>query len=168
MRSDRLRPALRLLTGAGLGTLALGLLDWGAHLPVLTATVAPTIYVFVAHPGSESARLRNAAIGHAVAVIVGIVLIAAFGLWDARSAIGRGHLTLAQALTAGIGVGLTLFILELLGSHHAPAASSVLLITTGLARPGRPLVGLVLGLALVLAASPLLVRAPPAMEPHTH
>jgi hypothetical protein len=77
----------------------------------------------------------------------------------------RGHVTALQAVAAAIGVGITLLLLQLAGSHHAPAASTVLLITTGLARPGRPLLGLIVGLALVLAASPLLVRAPPSPMP---
>ncbi len=34
------------------------------------------------------------------------------------------------------------------------------LITTGLARPGRPLLGLIMGLAVVLALAPALSRLP--------
>lgn len=159
--SPRSRNALRLMIGAGLGTLILGLLDWAAHLPLLTATVGPTIYVFVAHPRSETAKLRNALIGHTTAIAVGVAVIAAFGLWHAQNPVKSGHVTVLQAAAAAIGVGITLLLLELAGSHHAPAASTVLLITTGLAEPGRPLLGLVVGLALVLAVSPLLVRVPP-------
>jgi hypothetical protein len=49
-------------------------------------------------------------------------------------------------------------ILELLHCHHAPAAATVLLITTGLARPGSPLIGLVVGLGIVIVVGPLCAR----------
>jgi hypothetical protein len=58
------------------------------------------------------------------------------------------------------GVALTVFFLELAGSHHAPSAATALLITTGLAKPGAPLIGLVLGLAIVIALGPLIGRIP--------
>ena len=66
-----------------------------------------------------------------------------------------------------LGVGLTVFFLELAGSHHAPAAATALLITTGLAKPGAPLIGLVLGLAIVIALGPLIGRIPSPAVPST-
>ena len=51
-------------------------------------------------------------------------------------------------------------LLEMVGSHHAPSAATALLITTGLAKPGAPLIGLVLGLAIVIALGPLIGRIP--------
>ena len=66
----------------------------------------------------------------------------------------------AQVAAAVLGVGLTVFVLELAGSHHAPSAATALLITTGLAKPGAPLIGLVLGLSFVIALGPLIGRIP--------
>lgn len=118
----RARAALRLLL---LGTLVLfvvGVASRFIQWSLLTAALGPTLYVFLAHPDSETARLRAAVIGHAV--------------------------------------GATLGILELTNTHHAPAASTALLVATGLARPGAPLYGLLIGLAGVIALGPLLGRVP--------
>jgi len=70
--------------------------------------VAPTIYVFLGRPRSESATLRNALIGHVVAVAAGVATIAAFGLWHSRGSVKRGYLTPLQAGAAAVGVGATL------------------------------------------------------------
>ncbi len=126
--------------------------------PVLTSTVGPKAYVFAAHPDSEAARFRNAVVGHAIAVGIGLSSLAAFGLWDHRSVSSLGAPTPGQIGAAAAGVGVTVLALELLGSHHAPAAATALLITTGLAKPGSPLIGLVVGLAVVIAAGPLVGR----------
>jgi len=142
----------------GAAGVAGSLLSW----PVLTSTIGPTAYVFAAHPDTEAARVRHALIGHAVALGVGLASLAAFGLWDHPSVSSLGAPTPAQIGAAAVGVGVTVLALELVGSHHAPAAATALLITTGLAKPGRPLAGLVVGLALVIAAGPLVGRIPVA------
>lgn len=123
--------------------------------PLLTSTLGPTAYVFAAHPTSESARWRNAVLGHSVALASGLAALAAFGLWNEPSAGRNGYATLAQVGASAAAVGVTLLLLELMKSHHAPAAATALLITTGLARPGKPLAGLAVGLAVVLVAAPL-------------
>ena len=128
--------------------------------PLLTSTLGPTAYVFVAHPGQEAPRLRDAAVGHSVGLAVGLVALLAFGLWQAPAATAEEHLPLAQAGAAAAAVAATLMALELLRSHHAPAAATALLVATGLARPGRPLLGLIIGLAVVLAVAPLVARIP--------
>jgi hypothetical protein len=83
-----------------------------------------------------------------------------FGLVRYPSISQTGSPSAAQVAAAVLGVGLTVFVLELAGSHHAPAAATALLITTGLAKPGAPLIGLVLGLAIVIALGPLIGRIP--------
>lgn len=123
--------------------------------PFLTATLGPTAYVFAAHPRSEAARIRNAAFGHAVAIGAGVGALAAFGLWNHASINATGAPSLAQVGAAAVGTGVTVMVLELVGSHHAPAAATALLIATGLAKPGRPLAGLAVGLAIVLILGPL-------------
>jgi len=128
--------------------------------PLLTSTVGPTAYVFAAHPRSEAARFRNALVGHAVAIGCGLSALAIFGLVQYPSVSQTGSPSLAQVAAAMMGVGLTVFLLELAGSHHAPSAATALLVTTGLAKPGAPLIGLVLGLAIVIALGPLIGRLP--------
>lgn len=156
----RARAALRLLL---LGTLVLfvvGVASRFIQWSLLTAALGPTLYVFLAHPDSETARLRAAVIGHAVALATALGALALFGLWGHPSVDAVGFSTLRQAAAAGLAVGATLGILELTNTHHAPAASTALLVATGLARPGAPLYGLLIGLAGVIALGPLLGRVP--------
>lgn len=128
--------------------------------PLLTSTLGPTAYVFIAHPRDETSRFRNAALGHGVAIGVGVGSLAIFGLLHHPSVSTAGTSSLTQVAASAVAVGVTLLFLELAGSHHAPAAATALLITTGLARPGAPLVGLALGLAIVLVLGPLAAHIP--------
>ena len=97
----------------------------------------------------------------------GWVLWSVFGLVRYPSVSQTGSPSGDQVGAAVLGVGLTVFFLELAGSHHAPAAATALLITTGLAKPGAPLIGLVLGLAIVIAFGPLIGRIPLARRAST-
>lgn len=128
--------------------------------PLLTSTVGPTAYLFAAHPKTEAARLRNAAIGHTVAVGLGLGAFVLFGLEHHPSVSRAGMPSWTQVLASAAAVGVTMSVLELLHSHHAPAAATALLITTGLAKPGAPLIGLVVGLAIVVTLGPLCARWP--------
>ncbi|MHB1924198.1 MAG: hypothetical protein ACYCSJ_05880 [Acidimicrobiales bacterium] len=92
--------------------------------------------------------------------MTGLATLAAFGLWSHPSVSTDGYPGLLQAGAAAVGVGLTLVLQHLVGSHHAFAAATSLLITTGLARPGNPLYGLLIGLTLVILGGPLLGRLP--------
>lgn len=158
--STRLRIGLRfLLLMAGL----VGIVGIVGHLiawPLLTTTVGPTAYVFVSNPLSEAARLRNALLGHGVAIGIGVGCFCAFGVGREPSVSALGMPTWEQVGASVLGVSVTLCVLELLRSHHAPAAATVLLLTTGLANPGRPLAGLILGLAITIVVGPLSGRLP--------
>jgi hypothetical protein len=133
-------------------------------LPLLTATIGPTAYVFVTHPHSEMARLRNALVGHSSGIGCGLLALAVFGLWSAPSAVATGHTTLSQAGACGVAIAGTLFLLHALNAHHAPAAATTLLVATGLAQPGKPLIGLVVGLAALMLMVPLLSALPVAPD----
>jgi hypothetical protein len=132
--------------------------------PLITSTIGPTAYMFIAHPESEASRFRNALIGHTVAVAVGLGALAAFGLLHHPPVSTTGAPTLTQAGAAAVAAGVTVAVLEVAGSHHAPAAATALLVATGLAKPGAPLIGLILGLAIVIAVAPLVGRIPLARK----
>ena len=53
-------------------------------------------------------------------------------------------------------MGLTLLVLELIEAPHPPAAATALLITAGIARPGPPLYGMLVGLLLLIAGAALI------------
>lgn len=151
-----------LITGTAVG--AAGVAGHWLAWPLLTSTIGPTAYMFAAHPGEETARVRNAAIGHGVGIGVGLCALAAFGLLHRPRIASTSGPTWAQLAAAAGAAGVTVLLLELAGSHHAPAAATALLVATGLARPGAPLIGLVLGLALVLVVGSTLTRLPMLRE----
>ncbi len=158
--SARLTLGVRYLILTGVLVGAVGLAGRFLAWPLLTSTIGPTAYVFAAHPDTEAARFRNALAGHGVAFLCGFAALVAFGLTRYPSISTTGSPSLRQVGAAVTGVGVTVVLLELLGSHHAPAAATTLLITTGLAKPGAPLIGLAVGLAIVIALGPLVGRLP--------
>lgn len=160
----RLAFALRLGIIGGATIAGLGFADHYIAWPFLTSSLGPTAYTFIAHPGSPSSRFRNAAVGHTVGIGAGLAGLVTFGLWQAPSVAKLGHATFDQAAASGMAVAITLVLLHVLRAHHAPAAASAILVATGLARPGLPLYGLVLGLAALILIGPLLGRIP--LPPH--
>ncbi len=160
MTAGQVAVALRYPTITVILLVAVGIAGHFVAWPVLTSTLGPTVYIFVANPGTEAARFRNATVGHAVAIVVGLGAVASFGLWNHAPVSPSHGPTLVQAGAAAAAAGVTLFVLELVGSHHAPSAASALLVATGLARPGKPLLGLVVGLGIVLVLGPLSGRLP--------
>jgi hypothetical protein len=158
--AERVLTGLRFALLAGVSLAVVGAVGRGLAWPALTATLGPTAYVFAAHPGSESGRVRNATLGHAVGIGCGLAMLAAFGLWSAPSLAQTGYPTWAHVGAAAVAAGLTLFFLEVADAHHSPAAATALLVATGLAKPGRPLFGLVAGLAVLILAAPVLSRLP--------
>ncbi|WP_306192745.1 HPP family protein [Streptomyces sp. MK5] len=162
MQENRFRARLR--SGGKLFVLAAALLAGVGAVgqPVgwilLTTTLGPTAYLLLAHPQTEAARLRCCLLGHACATASGLGCLAAFGLWHYPSVIEGQHGTWRQIIAQALAVGLTLLLLVLLDAHHPPAASTALLIASGLARPGPPLYGMLTGLALLFAGVALLSR----------
>lgn len=126
----------------------------------LTATLGPTAYVLLAHPRSVSARSRNAILGHAAGIGTGLAALAVFGLWAAPSVAATGQETLSQVGAEALAVASTMLLLTLLDAHHAPAAATALLVASGIAAPGRALIGLVLGLILTVVLAAALGRLP--------
>lgn len=126
----------------------------------LTTTLGPTCYVLLAHPRSVTSRLRNALLGHSTGVVAGLGALVLFGLRDAPSIAETHQESLPQIGAQALAVALTLLVLTVAGSHHAPAGATALLVASGIARPGPPLVSLIVGLAIVLAVAPLLARLP--------
>ncbi|WSR61341.1 HPP family protein [Streptomyces sp. NBC_01198] len=125
---------------------------------LLTTTLGPTAYLLLAHPQTEAAQIRRSVLGHAGATVCGLACLAVFGLWRHPSIIEQQHDTWRQIGAQALAVGLTLLVLVLLNAHHPPAASTALLIASGVARPGPPLYGMLTGIALIIAAATLLSR----------
>ena len=156
--SQRTATGLRLLLLTGVLVGAAGTAGHYLAWPLLTSTLGPTAYMFAAHPDDEASRARNALVGHSVAIGAGLGALALFGMAHHSSVSATGGPDWAHVGAATLAAGVTVMLLELVGSHHAPAAATALLIATGLARPGAPLEGLIFGLAIVITLGPALSR----------
>lgn len=126
------------------------------RFPLLTAVLGPTAYIFAAHPESETARIRNAVIGHSCAVGVGLLSIAIFQAANTSTSLNVLYLSWYQLFTVVGALFVTLFLLEVLNSHHAPAAGTVILISAGLASSGEELIGLIVGLVSIISMAALM------------
>lgn len=126
----------------------------------LTAALGPSAYLLVAHPRDVTARARNAVVGHSAALVAGLVALAVFGLWDAPSVAETHRESWPQIAAQAVAIALTLLVLTVADAHHAPAGATALLVSSGIAAPGAPLLGLVVGLVIVLVLAPLLARLP--------
>lgn len=141
---------LRLLVLGGILVAAIGAAGHGLGSVWLTTTVGPTAYVLLAHPDSAEARLRSTLIGQGAAIALGLAFLAAFGLWNHPSVAETHRDTFGQIGAQALAAGCTLLLLTLLDAHHPPAAATTLLITSGIARPGPALYGLLEGLAATI------------------
>ncbi|MCQ4080940.1 HPP family protein [Streptomyces sp. RB6PN25] len=156
----------RLLVGGRLLILSAGLLAAAGMighiigLILLTTTVGPTGYLLLAHPDTEAAQVRCAALGHLAATVCGLACLAAFGLWSRPSIAQQGADSLPQIGAQALAVGLTLLALVALNADHPPAAATALMITSGIARPGPPLYGMLIGLAIVITTAAALAKVP--------
>ena len=126
----------------------------------LTATLGPTAYLIIAHPHDATARTRNAVLGHGTALLAGLAVLGAFGLWHAPSVAETHHETWPQIAAQAVAIAVTLVVLTLADAHHAPAGATALLVASGIAAPWKPFLGLVAGLVIVLVLAPLLARLP--------
>ncbi|WP_066950997.1 HPP family protein [Streptomyces lushanensis] len=158
----RLRTGARLFLLSATALVVVGAIGQGVGWVLLTTTLGPTAYILLAHPHTEAAQVRSSVLGHTCAAACGLLCLAVFGLWPYPSTAGQRTDTWHQIGAEALAVGLTLFLLVLLDAHHPPAAATALLITSGIARPGPPLYGMLTGLALLIAAAAALspLRSP--------
>lgn len=167
VRQDSGGPRERLLGGLRLFLLAAAVLAAvGAlghvieHWVLLTTTLGPTAYMLLTEGRAGGAQIFGAVLGHATAVACGLAFLAAFGLWSHPSVAEQRKDSWQQVGAQAVAVGLTLALLALSGFHHPPAAATALLITSGIARPGPQLYGMLVGLALLIAGAAALSRVP--------
>lgn len=158
--TSRLVTGLRMAVLAGGSLCLVGLAGTFAGIPMLTSTLGPTAYLFFAQPGPRWDRLRGAAEGHAVGIVAGLIGFAAAGRWHIETAYLFHANTVSEAFAVAIGLAITLLVLHLLRAHHPPAAASAVLVASGLAGPGRLLIGLVLGLAALFLLQLVLNQIP--------
>ncbi|MEV6610797.1 HPP family protein [Kutzneria sp. NPDC051319] len=159
--AGRVAAALRVSVLVGVSLAAVGVAGWLTHQMLLATSLGPTAYVMLVRHSGLEARVRNAVVGHAVAFTAGLVALAVFGLWTHPSVVELHRESLTQSIAQGVAVGLTVLVLALFDIHHAPAAATALLVSSGISRPGPPLIGLVVGLAVTILLTSALSRYVP-------
>lgn len=128
----------------------IGLIAVWAAIPVLFASLGPTVAIQASSPQLSIARPWNVAVGHLIALGVGIGIVCATGAIYRPPFVDA--LSLDRVGAAAVAVCLGLFVEFLLGASHPPAASTSLLVTLGAVQiNGRGIIAIVSGIALVTA-----------------
>jgi len=144
--------AIYTFTGSLIAIAISGVAAWALDEPLLFPSLGATAFLFFETPMAEVASPRNAIIGHAVAVLAAVVAIAAFGLIDAPSAYEAG--VVPQRIGAvALAVALTGGTLRLLRAAHPPAGATTIIVSSGLLDVPLQLLAVVVGVAILTAAS---------------
>jgi hypothetical protein len=98
--------------------------------PWLFPSLGPTVMLFFGAPEEKSSRPLNAAVGHAVAIVAGVVCLFLFGMNGKPSAPSAG-LSLGYVLAGALSVAITAFVLHLLNLQHPPAGATTLIVSLG-------------------------------------
>lgn len=124
--------------GLSLVVLALaGAVGLAAHQPWLFPSLGPTVMLFFESPEQPASRPRNALIGHAVGLLVGVACFSALGL-SGQSPAPVGGLTPGYLVAGALSVALTTVVLTLLKTPHPPAGATTLIVSLGiLTRPSE-------------------------------
>ena len=128
---------------------------WGAHQPLLFASLGPTAFELIEAPKRRSARAWNVIAGHLIGVLAGFA-----ALWwtHARTAppVGGGPPVLARVWAAALAALLTVLGTLLLRATQPAAISTSLLVALGTMQQGRDVL-LILGsvVLMTVAAKPL-------------
>ncbi len=107
--------------------------------PWLFPSLGPTVLVHAEQSDTPGASPRNTLIGHAVGFLAGYLMLVAFGLTGAQSALQTGVDGWRILAVAG-SLAITGAVLILLNATHPPAAASTLLVSLGLLRTPTQLV----------------------------
>lgn len=110
-------------------------------------SLGPTAILFFMTPRNESARPRNALIGHAIGIACGYGALLVTGLAHAPSVIDGG-VTLPRIIAAGLALAFTGAFMVLARTPHAPAGATTLIIALGFIT--QPLSLVVIEVAVVL------------------
>jgi CBS domain-containing membrane protein len=152
------RPAWIACVLAAGGAAAMSAAAWVTGLPLVVASLGPSLLLAAAAPDARESDAATLAIGHGIAVIVTVATLAVFGLTDAPSALVAG-VGLARMAAVPVALGLTLAGMLIAGRLHSPAGATALLVALGIVRPGSEVVLLAVTIAYVAGIVALFPRA---------
>jgi CBS domain-containing membrane protein len=144
--------AIYTFTGSFIAIALSGVAAWAFDEPLLFPSLGATAFLFFETPMAEIASPRNAIIGHVVAVLAAVAALFLFGLIDAPSAYEAGVVPERIGAVA-LAVAMTGGGLRLLRSAHPPAGATTIIVSSGLLDDPIQLVAVVVGVALLTAAS---------------
>lgn len=99
--------------------------------PFIFPSLGPTAYLLYFAPRAAASTPRASVLGHAIALVCGYLAFTVSGLIDRpptlEAAVDMAHIT-----AAALSLGLTCFLLVLLGIDHPPAGATTLIVALGL------------------------------------
>jgi CBS-domain-containing membrane protein len=118
------------------------------HQPLLFPALGPIAFLCLETPLAPAASPRNTFIGNGVAIVAGYVSLLIFGQLNEPSVLLEG-VSLQRAASAAVSVALTVAVLVLLRSTHAPAGATALLISLGFLDTPSELLAIAAGVILL-------------------
>jgi CBS-domain-containing membrane protein len=131
---------------------AAGAVGMALMAPWLFPSMGPTVMVMFGSPEHPSARPLNAAVGHAVGIVVGIGCLYLFGMQGQPPAPVAG-LSLGYVLAGSLSVALTMLILQLIKLPHPPAGATTMIISLGIIATPIGILSMAAALAFTIAAA---------------
>ena len=145
---------LGIVLAAGLA----GLIALALHQPLLFPSLGPTAYLAFERPTEANSSVRNALIGHGLALLIALAALQVFGLANHPPALQEG-MTIARLIAAVLALAITSAVLVMLDAEHPPAGATSLLVTLGLFKGLQGALVIVAGVLIVVTASFLINRA---------
>lgn len=148
--SGRLLTYLALAVSAGVTIAVIGLIAIWAGIPLLFASLGPTVAIQASTPRRRIAKPWNVAAGHLIALGVGVAAVYATGAILQPPFLDAHPLSIERVSAAAFALSAGLFIEFLLKASHPPAASTSLLVTLGIVQINETgIVAVVSGIVLV-------------------
>lgn len=147
-RYGRAGDALHMFVTALPALAVMGVAAWLLRLPMLVPSLGPTVYMLFEWPLSASSSPRNTIIGHGVAIVVGALCLALFGLLNEPSVLQTG-VGPARIGAAALSLAVTEAILILIRAQHPPAGATVLIVSLGMLTGATQLLSLAAAIVLL-------------------
>ena len=107
-----------------------GAIGLALSAPWVFPSLGATLMLVFGSPRDPSARPLNAAVGHAVGIVAGVLCLLLSGMAGQPSAPAMG-LTPSYLFAAALSVALTAFVLQALKLPHPPAGATTLIVSLG-------------------------------------
>jgi hypothetical protein len=130
----------------------------GFHQPLLFPSLGPSAYLAFESPTQANSSVRNALLGHGIALLIALAALQVSGLAAHPSALVEG-MTVVRVLAAVLALALTSAVLQLIDATHPPAGATSLLVTLGLFKGVNGAGAIAAGVLIVVFASLLINRA---------